>query len=219
MLDDHFLWHQHEHCLLSLCLELYGSNVSLTSFFFNSSPSPLTFFFSSSPSPCSAGTYSLAGSTSCTACPAGYRCPNASANPEACSAGTYSLGSQTSCTECPAGQACPSITTATDAYSCVAGRVLLSVLHFFFLTHFFSFFFFFFQSLKLKVWFSTWRLPCSAGRPGHGKTSSSPESSPARTDTWRCCVTFFPLSFQSFKWKVYFFVVQAAQKFPFSQCL
>ena len=80
---------------------------------------------SSSPSPCSAGSYSLGSSTSCTACPAGYQCPNASATPEACGAGTYSLGSQTVCTGCPAGQACPSTTTATDAYACSAGKVLL----------------------------------------------------------------------------------------------
>ena len=83
---------------------------------------------SSSPSPCSAGSYSLGSSTSCTACPAGYQCPNASATPEACGAGTYSLGSQTACTGCPAGQACPSTTTATVAYACSAGRVLC--LHF-----------------------------------------------------------------------------------------
>ena len=67
--------------------------------------------------PCSAGTFSYAGSASCTNCSAGYY-QNASAQSSCkpCSAGTFSSGSgATSCSKCPAGYKCPG---GTDKIKC-----------------------------------------------------------------------------------------------------
>ena len=64
--------------------------------------------------------YSLARSTSCSACPAGYSCTTTSITP--CEPGFFSLVAQTDCTECPTGYACPSITTAADKFKCQPGE-------------------------------------------------------------------------------------------------
>lgn len=72
---------------------------------------------------CVTGEYSLAKSTSCTVCPAGYSCATTSASPSACAAGTYSLGGNTSCTDCEAGYACPSTSSLTNRYPCPSGKI------------------------------------------------------------------------------------------------
>ena len=71
---------------------------------------------------CAAGEYSLAKSTSCTRCPAGYACATISSSPTACTAGTYSLGGNTSCTNCDPGYACPSTSSLTNRYPCPSGK-------------------------------------------------------------------------------------------------
>ena len=55
------------------------------------------------------GYISANGSEVCTACPAGYACPD-SADPSKnveCAAGSYSAVLTTVCTVCPAGSYCP----------------------------------------------------------------------------------------------------------------
>jgi len=56
----------------------------------------------------------------CTACPAGYKCPLKGALPSPCEAGTYSLGASANCTACDAGSQCTDATSAPS--SCLAGQ-------------------------------------------------------------------------------------------------
>ena len=71
-------------------------------------------------SKCRAGTYAtLAGSTSCTLCPAGSFCSFASVNATVCPLGTYSTASGAdSCTPCPLNATTTS-TNSTSVNSCV----------------------------------------------------------------------------------------------------
>ena len=60
------------------------------------------------PSPCAVGLISGSGASVCSACPAGFSCPDSSlANIMACAAGTWSLDGETGCTSCPSGMECP----------------------------------------------------------------------------------------------------------------
>ena len=101
------------------------------------------FNTSSSCSACILGTYSLSinqpTSTTCTACPAGYACPNISAAPVACPAGSYSSStmqtSTSTCTLFPAGSygnstgqsSPPSQWCSVGMYSTVLGATDVSV--------------------------------------------------------------------------------------------
>lgn len=79
-------------------------------------------YFSGVTGPCATGQYSLARSTSCTDCPAGYSCSATNVSPGVCASGSYSTGKQTSCTACPAGKACPSTTSDSGNYNCPSGN-------------------------------------------------------------------------------------------------
>ena len=87
---------------------------------------------------CPAGKTSTAGSSACSNCPAGTKCPNTGmASPITCSAGTYSSAGSTDCTDCPIGSFCVSNTgspVACDAgyYTPSAGewtKLFNSILH------------------------------------------------------------------------------------------
>ena len=82
-------------------------------------------YFSDVTGTCTTGQYSLARSTSCTDCPAGYFCATTTISPVVCVSGSYSTGSQTSCTVCPAGKACPSTTSDSGNYDCPSGNYKL----------------------------------------------------------------------------------------------
>jgi hypothetical protein len=54
--------------------------------------------------------YSLAGSTSCSQCPAGNKCISKTDAPIACQTGEYAIAGAMVCTPCPAGKKCPTKT-------------------------------------------------------------------------------------------------------------
>ena len=77
------------------------------------------------PASCAPGTYSLAGASACTNCPAGTFGATSGLATAACSgpcaAGTYSPAGQTACIPCSAGAGCPVGSTANTAGSCPIG--------------------------------------------------------------------------------------------------
>jgi len=62
--------------------------------------------------PCPPGTYSEAGATTCTTCPAGSYCPHPELKPIPCLDGEYSYPGQSACTRCPPGKQCSLKNTA-----------------------------------------------------------------------------------------------------------
>ena len=72
------------------------------------------------PVPCPAGTYSLANSYTCTACPAGSSCADPTVSPVTCASGYYSYDYYTACYPCPPGYACSS-TSGYLMTRCVRG--------------------------------------------------------------------------------------------------
>ena len=59
---------------------------------------------SAASTPCAAGSYSSAGASACTVCPAGYMCPFSTVTtPTPCGIGYVSVAGATACSVCPAG--------------------------------------------------------------------------------------------------------------------
>ena len=77
---------------------------------------------------CDAGSYALAGQTTCTACPAGSYCPQGASAPTSCPDGKTSSVSATavgSCYDCPVGNYCVNgnkIACAAGSYNSVGGK-------------------------------------------------------------------------------------------------
>ena len=73
------------------------------------------------------GRYSVAGSTSCSNCTAGYACPAASTNSTVmqCPSGKYSVAGSGVCSDCAAGYACP-VAGSTTAYAVTCGTLCIT---------------------------------------------------------------------------------------------
>ena len=97
-------------CRVSACIWTYNNYV-------------YSFHCSVAPISCSAGQYSLAGSITCTTCPAGYQCANTSIAPQLCPQGYQSVVMSITCTTCPAGVACPASYDPTMNYMCPEGQL------------------------------------------------------------------------------------------------